>query len=218
MEIGCEDQLSEMEDDDPAGAALKIEVSRLKKSRSAHKNALSGLIVKANTAVNNDDKDGVEAKLALIKTKAKVIEGLNERIQEKISEQDIEGDVEEATLFEETFVMEVLKLEKFIQQKKNIKATEDSKSKVSSSPDVKPKTSVTLPKIQIKKFTGDPTTWQGFKDIFDATIDKSDRLSDVEKFSYLKSHLGGAAEKCIEGIPLTKANYKAAMDFLEESI
>ena len=63
--------------------AVKAEVSRLRKSQSANKYALSGLIVKANAAVTNDDKDGVESKLALIKGKARLIELLNEKIDDK---------------------------------------------------------------------------------------------------------------------------------------
>ena len=35
--------------------------------------------------------------------------------------------------------------------------------------------------------------WVEFYDIFDATVDKNEQLSDIEKFTHLKSHLGGAA-------------------------
>ena len=53
------------------------ELTRLKKSRSAHKNALSGLLVKAKEAKSKDDVIGVVAKLKLVKAKLKLIEGLN---------------------------------------------------------------------------------------------------------------------------------------------
>ena len=41
-------------------------------------------------------------------------------------------------------------------------------------------------------------------------------FSDIEKFSYLKGHLGGEAEQCIGGIALTNGNYKEAVSLLKE--
>ena len=69
------------------------EVSRWKKSRSANRNALSGLIVKAKEAMSKEDFDGVETKLTLVKAKSKLLEGLNEKIQTAIDEENIEEDV-----------------------------------------------------------------------------------------------------------------------------
>ena len=51
-----------------------VDVSRLKKSRSAQKNALSGLLVKAKAAKLDEDVDGVTAKLLLVKGKITIIQ------------------------------------------------------------------------------------------------------------------------------------------------
>ena len=75
---------------------------------------------------------------------------------------------------------------------------------------------VKLPKIYIKKFTGDPMQWQQFEDTFDATITGNERISDVEKFTYLREYLSGEAEKCIEGVTLTGENFVRAMTLLRE--
>ena len=49
------------------------ELARWKKSKSANRNALSGLIVKAKTAMENSTVDVVAAKLMLINNKMKLI-------------------------------------------------------------------------------------------------------------------------------------------------
>ena len=48
------------------------------------------------------------------------------------------------------------------------------------------------------------------------TVDKSEKYSEIEKFTYLKSLLGGEAVKGIEGISLPKLNYCAAIKLLKE--
>ena len=197
------------------------EVSRLKKSRSANKNALSGLIVKAKEALTKDEVDVVTTKLMLVEAKKKVIDDLNVKIQAVIDEDEIETDVDEATLFEEVIATDVLSLERFVslsdaRTKEVPKQRPDAVGYALTPHDTRAKLGVAVPKILIKEFKGDPTKWQEFSDIFDATIEKNERLSEIEKFSYLKGNLGGAAEKCIEGISLTAGNYHVAVKLLQE--
>ena len=42
---------------------------------------------------------------------------------------------------------------------------------------------VNLPKLEISKFSGDPTKWQSFFDSFQAAVGKSTNLTSVEKFN-----------------------------------
>ena len=56
-------------------------------------------------------------------------------------------------------------------------------------------------------------TIQGF---LEATINSNENLTEVEKFSYLKSYLSGDAEKTIDGISLTSENYEHAWKLLTE--
>ena len=62
----------------------------------------------------------------------------------------------------------MLMLEKFIERKEKEKTVRSvvsgKESAISVQKDTKPKTEIALPKIQIKKFTGDPTTWVKFHD------------------------------------------------------
>ena len=42
---------------------------------------------------------------------------------------------------------------------------------------------VNLPKLEISKFSEDPTKWQSFFDSFQAAVGKSTNLTSVEKFN-----------------------------------
>ena len=62
-----------------------------------------------------------------------------------------------------------------------------------------PKTGVKLPKVILKKFTGDPLEWKTFQETYEAAIGQN----EVEKFTYLRRYLQGIAFQAIEGFPLT---------------
>ena len=47
-------------------------------------------------------------------------------------------------------------------------------------------------------------------------MNRSRNISAVEKFSYLKGYVCGAAEKSIEGLTLTGENYEEALTILKE--
>lgn len=77
---------------------------------------------------------------------------------------------------------------------------------------------VNLPKLNIKSFGGYPLEWLTFRDSFSASvaIGKNLQLGDVKKMNYLNEMLTGGAAHTISGLPLTKENYKKAVDLLKE--
>ena len=77
--------------------------------------------------------------------------------------------------------------------------------------------SIRLPKLQLKKFSGDPKLWQEWWDSFEATVHVNVRISDVEfKFTHLRSLLEEAAHSAIAGLQLTSTNNTVAIDLLRE--
>ena len=73
-----------------------------------------------------------------------------------------------------------------------------------------------LPKLEVKKFSGNFQDWQEFWDSFQSSIDGNESLSAVDKFSYLKSLLYEPARSTIAGFALTGANYAAAVQVLKK--
>ena len=74
-----------------------------------------------------------------------------------------------------------------------------------------------LPKLVLKKFSGDPKTWQEWWDSFKVAVHENG-ISHVEKFNHLRSLVEGAAYATIAGLSLTEQNYKTAIDLLKEGL
>ena len=55
-----------------------------------------------------------------------------------------------------------------------------------------------------------------FWDQFECTVHRNTKLSDIEKFSYLKGKLYGQAQSAISGLTLSNENYDVAVDILKE--
>ena len=75
---------------------------------------------------------------------------------------------------------------------------------------------VKLPKIELKKFDGDILKWQTFWDQYESAVHKQPNLSDVDKFSYLRTLLSATASESISGLALTNENYNEAVNLLNE--
>ncbi|XP_071170927.1 uncharacterized protein [Mytilus edulis] len=73
-----------------------------------------------------------------------------------------------------------------------------------------------LPKLDLPSFTGDILTWQTFWESFETTIHHNPSLTNIQKFSYLKSQVLSEAAQCISGLSLSNANYEHAIILLKE--
>lgn len=74
---------------------------------------------------------------------------------------------------------------------------------------------VKLPELSLSHFDGEPTKWYTFWDTFESIIHNNSELTDVNKFTYLRSLLHRSAKDAVAGLSLTAANYKEAIDVLQ---
>mgnify|MGYP002803517863 CR=1 FL=1 len=81
-----------------------------------------------------------------------------------------------------------------------------------STPTVKAK----LPQLSLRKFSGDPKSWQPFWDSFEAAVHNNDSVSKIDKFNYLKSLVEGNCASAIDGFALTAVNYDSAVKVLKD--
>ncbi|XP_068692506.1 uncharacterized protein [Montipora foliosa] len=72
-----------------------------------------------------------------------------------------------------------------------------------------------LPKLELKKFHGNPIEWYPFWESFESAVHKNSNLSGVDKFNYLKSLLTGIAQSVVTGLALTSSNYEKAVELLK---
>ena len=67
---------------------------------------------------------------------------------------------------------------------------------------------VKLPKLSIRPFNGDKTTWTTFWNSFESAIDGRTSLSHTDKFNYFRSLIEKAAAEAISGLTFTADKYK----------
>ena len=72
------------------------------------------------------------------------------------------------------------------------------------------------PKLVIKEFDGNVLNWQTFWDQFESTIHSKINISNIDKFSYLKSFLCPSAYENISGLALINQNYLEAVELLKQ--
>ena len=80
--------------------------------------------------------------------------------------------------------------------------------------DFKSNDEVNLPKITLKTFSADPLDWKSFKKTFKAAVHSNESITNIEKFTYLKTYLDKSALQAIKGFPLTSKNYTEAWNLL----
>ena len=78
-----------------------------------------------------------------------------------------------------------------------------------------PRSNLRLPKLQIEPYDGNPCTYQLYMDSFESSVNSNHRLSDIDKFLYLKGLLRGKALSAVQGLNLTAENYHDALQLLK---
>lgn len=170
------------------------QISRLRKSRSAHRNLLNGLVVKAKEIAQVEDgvlnekrRQDISDYLVAIESKRTVITELDGKILDLVDEEDIEEEVENATKFDLKTISGVSAVKKLIEIKVVPKEEETVRDVVNNPTPVRTaRSGVRLPKVEPKKFLGDPTKWQQFIDTFNVAID-----GQIYVFARVRERFGG---------------------------
>lgn len=76
-------------------------------------------------------------------------------------------------------------------------------------------TGISLPVIEMPKFDGTYERWLEFRDTFWSLIHTNNKISDIQKFHYLRSSLEGDAAQVIEALGFSADNYPVAWDLLQ---
>ena len=72
-----------------------------------------------------------------------------------------------------------------------------------------------MPKLIISPFDGNTLNWITFWDQFESSIHSKRGISNIDKFSYLRSFLAPVALKTISGLILSSQNYSGAINLLK---
>ena len=183
-----------------------------RRTRRAIVNTLKNLEGEANNLLENfEEKTRVELTglIKLLSEKTKRYTEVSETLGEQIE------DEEEFDKFADESFQEEVKYKQLINKLECKLAETKINTRRQEAPALEYK-SVTLPKIQIKKFCGDHTEWKSFEQSFDEAVHKNKNISNVEKMNYLFSLLEGEAFQCVKGLNLSNENYPNARDLLSK--
>ena len=184
-------------------------------SEGGHRAHVSKLL-KRVSEVAPDDEEQIELLRISLKGKLSVLEDLDKSILELVEEGNIDKEIEESEGIKDEIQLNLLKLDSLLKELKTpSQPSEPSPVSTSSQATGSMSHSTKLPKLVLKKFSGDPKTWQEWWDSFKVAVHENG-ISDVEKFNHLRSLVEGAAYATIAGLSLTEENYKTAIDLLQE--
>ncbi|GFX68380.1 DUF1758 domain-containing protein [Trichonephila clavipes] len=75
---------------------------------------------------------------------------------------------------------------------------------------------IKVPKYYITRFYGDDASkWLTFWNSFETAVHNNESLNKVDKFNYLKAHLGGSAFNTVEDFPISAKAYDEAVELLK---
>ena len=198
----------------------KDKLERVKAIRAANRGVITKKIsdvdtILSGTTLNDDQRKSLEVLDRLLTGKLKTIEELDQSVLSLCSVDVIQAEIEDAEKVLERVVDCQKRIQDALQTKSN--GHEGHQLQFSSTSGATSNLAkAKLPKLVLPKFRGDVTKWTSFWDSFKSAVHENKAISLVDKFNYLNSLLEGPASRAIQGLSLTDANYKSAVEILQE--
>ena len=205
---------------------LEKKLKHLRKVRGGHRGFATKLIQSSEdllkaVASTGDDKNAVittdlRTNRELLKGKLVELKGFDQSILELIDDETEYGtELIEAGESNRRISRVIVATEEYLE---GTKLVTEVKTEVSESRELKVRkfNPIRLPRLDFPTFNGDPLQWKSFWDTFECIVDKDDSIDDMMKFTYLRQKLEGQAKIALDGLTLTKANYREAVKLLKE--
>jgi len=168
---------------------MSLDVKQQFRIRGGHRAYVSKLLIRV-PEIAPDVEEQIELLRISLKGKLSVLEDLYKSIYGLVKEGNIGKEIEESEGIKDEIHLNLLKLDSLLKELK----TPSQPSQVSTSSQATGSTShsTKLPKLVLKKFSGDPKTWQEWWDSFKVAVHENG-ISNVEKFNHLRGLVEGAA-------------------------
>ena len=201
--------------------------------RAGHRLHIKKLVASAEelTKVEDPDINYVECMKITLSEQMSTLQGLDDAILQLVKEENIEKEIDEAGEFRELIQISVVKINTLIKKlqvttlptQNNSVVTNgapvdiiQSQQETTSASTKSTEARTKLPKLTLHKFHGDPKVWNEWWDSYKCAVHDNIRISEVEKFNYLRSLLQGTAASSIAGLQLTAVNYSVALKLKEQ--
>ena len=200
----------------------KKKLKNLRKFRDGHRSFVRKTIASATELLSGGNPiDVKKLKLfrAALQTKYSELQALDQEIAELLDDvSKIEQDVVESCELSSAIHACILELETALAAEEAQRKSQElgaGSTGISQSQPPKVIMHAKLPKLELRKFHGNPIEWYPFWESFESAVHKNPNLSGVDKFNYLKSLLVGTAQNVVAGLALTSANYEKAVELLQ---
>ena len=200
----------------------KKKLKNLRKFRDGHRSFVRKTIASATELLSGGNPiDVKKLKLfrAALQTKYSELQALDQEIAELLDDvSKIEQDVVESCELFSAIHACILELETALAAEEAQRKSQElgsGSTGISQSQPRKVIMHAKLPKLELRKFHGNPIEWYPFWESFESAVHENPNLSGVDKFNYLKSLLVGTAQNVVAGLALTSANYEKAVELLQ---
>ena len=189
------------------------ELTSLKRKLAAAKTWCTRVVNTLKTLLGDSiiDRTAVEEGLRSANEKLSAFDDVQGQLEMAVPEEEMEQCITSAADFKDEKMKIILQAMQALQEKTTEELSEPSTSSSSRSS----LANVSLPKIDLGKYSGEVTEWIPFQEKFDALIGSKD-LPTVTKFTYLLSSLEGEAKGVIQGLSVVEQNYAVARKLLDE--
>ena len=223
-------------------AAAPALLARKKRTRSGHRASATRLVNQATTAMGAEDVDTDQLSLIrqMLVEKVETLKILDSEMAEFVPDDEVEEEIQCFDEYKEKVYGVLAKLNKALTPTTaptptTVARTEppppaghlppaaetghsatEPRTPTETPPPIIATTPTTdrvkLPKISLPHFRGNLMRWTAFWDSFNSAIHTNDRLSEIDKFNYLRSLLESTAYDAIAGLALSAANYGEAVE------
>ena len=187
-----------------------------KRIRAGHRGVVTKRVEAAKALLRTDDPDPVQVTrfVTILEEKLIVLKRLDGEILELlVDEEAIVAEIEAADEYNQSIHDFLLTMQKVITQL-STRVSKPSTGTTKEELGVLSNRQARLPKLALPSFDGTLTNWVSFWELYEVAVHSNPELSDVQKFSYLKSLVEGSAKEAIDGLSLSKESYLEAVDIL----
>ncbi|KAG5864405.1 hypothetical protein JTB14_001492 [Gonioctena quinquepunctata] len=184
--------------------------------RATCRRQVTKLMNTATNLLNDNDTDTDEfvVMLARLKSAKETLTMANREVL--VNEQDAETEYETRLEYDDKAVTTMAKLERRMEKSKTIASIPQRIAQDHSNNEiVRQKSTVRLPKLELKHINGDISAWPSFWEQFRTVVHENKELDAIAKFNYLQSVLVGKAATTISGLTPTAACYNDSIEMLK---
>ncbi|GFR00289.1 uncharacterized protein TNCT_596341 [Trichonephila clavata] len=195
----------------------------LKKKRKSFRTAVTKIVNELEAQLSNSDLN-VDRLSELVETLSIKFEPLtlvDQLLEPLFKPEEFDGEFEITEEYREKVLLWQFRAKKKINEFLKPRVTSPSLQTTSSqSQDEHFRNSdnirIKVPKYHITRFYGDDASkWLTFWNSFETAVHNNESLNKVDKFNYLKAHLGGSALNTVEGFPISAKAYDEAVELLK---